>query len=137
MTAPQTGPTRRTRKREANTEAALEAARGFLRTVGYAAMTMGQVAADADVDDRTLYRHFGSKDGLVMAAVNLWPLSIVDPNYDEDRIYPHPDYKLIQRIASDPLNTGFIGAMVEYLCASRPEFVELAGHVAAQILDHR
>ena len=49
-----------------------EAAAEEFRRHGYAAVTVESIALAADVSPRTIYRHFGSKSGLVAASGHRW-----------------------------------------------------------------
>ncbi|QDP96054.1 TetR/AcrR family transcriptional regulator [Microlunatus elymi] len=49
-----------------------EAAAEEFRRHGYAAVTVESIALAADVSPRTIYRHFGSKSGLVAASAQGW-----------------------------------------------------------------
>ncbi|MGV9855367.1 TetR/AcrR family transcriptional regulator [Streptomyces sp. NPDC003442] len=64
-----TAPPRRRRDRVASREAILEAARAELHEHGYSKMTIRAVAARAGVTHGLVMRHFGSKEGLLRAAI--------------------------------------------------------------------
>lgn len=60
-----TPPTRRTRKREATVERLVSVAFELFAAHGYAAVTMEQIAAAADVAKGTLYNYFPVKEALL------------------------------------------------------------------------
>ncbi|MFE7030884.1 TetR family transcriptional regulator [Streptomyces sp. NPDC057621] len=64
-----TTPPRRRRDRAASQEAILEAARAELHEHGYSKTTIRAVAARAGVTHGLVMRHFGSKEGLLSAAI--------------------------------------------------------------------
>lgn len=56
-------------------EKILDAATPLFYTRGLKAVTLDEVAADADVTKRTLYYHFPSKDDLVIAYMRRWQVN--------------------------------------------------------------
>lgn len=63
--------TRRQEQARENRRAVLEAARHLFLDRGYAATTVGAIAAAAGVSVETLYKAFGNKPGLVKAVVDV------------------------------------------------------------------
>lgn len=66
MTLPQT---RRARKRQAAYDDIVSLAGGLFHRDGFAAVTMEQIAAEADIAKATLYSHFPTKDAIAAAMV--------------------------------------------------------------------
>ena len=60
---------RRERKKRQTSEAIQVAARRLFAAQGYAATTVGQIADEADVSERTLFRYFESKEDLLLPDV--------------------------------------------------------------------
>lgn len=64
--APPAGPGLRERKKGRTRAAIQETAIGLFTRNGYRATTMEQIAAEAEVSERTVYRYFPTKDSLVV-----------------------------------------------------------------------
>jgi AcrR family transcriptional regulator len=67
-----------TRRGDATRERLLEATRDVVREVGYAHATTRAIAAEADVSEGTIYRHFPDKRAMFFAAVLDGSQAIVD-----------------------------------------------------------
>ncbi len=68
-TAAPVAPTARARRRSAREQAIIEAARQIMAETGYAAMTMDDLAARANISKPTLYQYFPSKEAVAVQAI--------------------------------------------------------------------
>lgn len=80
--------TRRQEQARENRGAVLEAARQLFLERGYAATTVGTIAAAAGVSVETLYKAFGNKPGLVKAVVDVAIVGDDEPvpMFERDRV---------------------------------------------------
>jgi AcrR family transcriptional regulator len=101
-----------------NRRAVLEAARRMFLERGYAATTVGAIAAEAGVSVETVYKAFGNKPGLVKAVVDV---AIVG----DDESVPMVQRERVQRIEAEPDPRRKLGMYGEHLAESAPRRVPL------------
>ena len=124
-------------KRAQKREHLIEVAIRLFNRLGYHAAGVDQVIAEAGIAETTLYRHFRSKDDLIVAA-----LQRVDERFRDDmretvdRLADQPEDKLLatfdfleQWFASDSFyGCPFISAAGEYGERTNPVFQEAVVH---------
>ncbi|WP_139983399.1 TetR/AcrR family transcriptional regulator [Nocardioides litoris] len=142
MTSLEMGPTGQRRGRGAR-ERILRAAGELFREHGVNATGIEQVSESAQVSRRTVYQHFGGKDGLVEAYLQLHDAAPV-PALERDGLTPRERLVAIFEDALDatPPLCPFIGAAVEIADPEHPARriardykVDLAARLAAVARD--
>jgi AcrR family transcriptional regulator len=108
--------TRRQEQARENRRAVLSAARRLFLDRGYAASTVGAIAAEAGVSVETVYKAFGSKPGLVKAVVDV---AIVG---DDDPV-PMVQRERVRRIEAEPNARRKLAMYGEHLAESAPRRV--------------
>ena len=98
----------------AKREAILEAAKGLFVRLGFDAVSMDQIAAEAGVSKLTVYSHFGDKDALFAAAVE----SHCTQAMPDSLMQAHPETPIRERLTE--IATAF------YTMIASPEAI--AGH---------
>jgi AcrR family transcriptional regulator len=107
---------RRLEQARENRRAVLEAARRMFLDRGYAATTVGAIAADAGVSVETVYKAFGNKRGLVKAVVDV---AIVG----DDEAVPMLQRELVRRIEAEADPRRKLAMYGEHLAESAPRRV--------------
>jgi AcrR family transcriptional regulator len=105
--------TRRLQQAGENRKAVLAAARHRFLDQGYAATTLGEIAADAGVSVQMVYKAFSNKAGLLKA---LFDVSVAG----DDQPIPMADRDLILTITLEPDPIGKIAKYTEHLAQSMP-----------------
>ncbi len=107
---------RRQEQARENRRAVLEAARRMFLQRGYAATTMGAIAAEARVSVETVYKAFGNKAGLVKAVVDV---AIVG----DDEPLPMLQRERVRRMEVEPDPRRKLAMYGEHLAESAPRRV--------------
>ena len=108
--------TRRQEQARENRRAVLEAAHRIFLERGYAATTVGAIAAAAGVSVETVYKAFGNKPGLVKAVVDV---AIVG----DDEPVPMLQRDLVRRMEAEPDPRRKLTMYGEHLADSAPRRV--------------
>jgi AcrR family transcriptional regulator len=125
----------RERQRQVREEAILDAAFDLLRTKGYAAMTMEDVAAGVGVSKATLYQHFASKEDLTATVMARMIRGFADQLASLDPRLPAVERltSLIRLIvqfrfeaekSQETPSVGGLGASLRPIVAAHPRFQE-------------
>ena len=109
---------RRQEQARENRRAVLEAARRMFLERGYAATTVGAIAAEAGVSVETVYKAFGNKPGLVKAVVDV---AIVG----DDESVPMLQRDRIRRIEAESDPRRKLAMYGEHLAESAPRRVPI------------
>ncbi len=107
---------RRQEQARENRRVVLEAARRMFLERGYAATTVGAIAAEARVSVETVYKAFGNKPGLVKAVVDV---AIVG----DDEPVPMLQRELVRRIEAETDPRRKLAMYGEHLAESAPRRV--------------
>ncbi|MGH1483142.1 MAG: TetR/AcrR family transcriptional regulator [Geminicoccales bacterium] len=125
----------------------LKTAVNLFRRHGYQATAIDRILSESGVSKPTLYRHFDSKDALIMAALEVWDVEwrglLIDA-MSEPGVPPRERllalYDVLEAWFEDDMFRGcmFINATVEFSEESHPAHKVTADHkrvLAAQIRD--
>jgi TetR/AcrR family transcriptional repressor of nem operon len=122
----------------------LDAALSLIRTKGYAATSIDELCAKADVAKGSFFHHFKNKEALAVAAAEYWSettgaLFAAAPYHRHadplDRVLGYIDFRKAILIGKVPEFTCLVGTMVQEVYATCPEIrdacdASISGHAA-------